>query len=95
MASNNDVVFAEFCHTGYGVTCSDSGLMDLSTAEECSGAVNYAKKFNRLAHYVFAVSWSSAPKGCFIADSGHFWFNKHSTGSRDDLRKSICKKGNT
>ena len=73
--------------------------MDLSTAEECSGAVNYAKKFNRLASYVFAVSWSNAPKGCFIADSGKFWFNKHSTGSHDDNSflpsKSICKKGNT
>ena len=92
--------FAEFVHTDYGVTCSNVGFMDLSTAEKCSGAVNYAKTFNSLANYRYAVSWSESPKGCFITDSGYIYFNTHPTGGENrweikDTDKRICRKGNT
>ena len=87
--------FAGFVHTGEGVTCSDSSfLMDLSTAEECSGAVNYAKSFNSMAEYRKKVSWSDQPKGCIIFD---YWmyFNTHSTGGRSGEGTSICRTSNT
>ena len=92
--------FAGFVHTNKGVTCSDSSLRDLSTAEECSGAVNYAKSFNSKAKYYTSGSWSNLPKGCYIydyIDSGNMYFNTHSTGGKSDSRTetSICRKGNT
>ena len=74
--------FAGIVHTGKGVTCSDSSFMDLSTAEECSNAVNYAKSFNSNANYRNLGSWSNYPKGCFIYDSGRMFFNTHLTGGR-------------
>ena len=87
--------FAGFTHTGNGVTCSDSGFMDLSTAEECSGAVNYAKTFNGNARYVTITDNPTNHKGCFIYDSGSMYFNVHSTGGTCDSCTSICRTGNT
>ena len=90
--------FAEFVHTSDGVTCSDSGLMDLSTEEECSGAVDYAKSFNSDARYMNAVSLIGQQKGCFIFYSGKIYFNTHPSGFYyvgKDTVTSICKKGNT
>ena len=92
---NNDVVFAEFVHTDKGATCSDSGFMDLSTAQECSGAVTYAKSFNSKAYFDVDGSWSRYPKGCFISESsGYMYFNTHSTGRRKSTTISICRNGN-
>ena len=87
--------FAEFVHTGNNVTCSDSGFRDLSTEEECSGAVNYAKTFNGKAYYAKLTTNSFNHKGCFIYDSGAMFFNMHSTGGRRSEDTSICRKGNT
>ena len=86
---------AVFVHTDKGVTCSDRGFTDLSTAVECSGAVSYAKSFNSDAHYQSEVNWSTSPKGCIINHSGSMYFNTHLTGDRNNLYSSICKKGNT
>ena len=89
--------FAEFVHTYKGVTCSESGYMDLSTARECSGAVRYAKYFNsnaRYRRYISEVHRDNYPKGCFIADEGSMYFNRHSTGERATSVASICMKGN-
>ena len=86
--------FAEFIHTDDGVTCSDSGFMDLRNAEECSDAVNYAKSFNGNAHYVSAGFSSIDHKGCFMYSSGEMYFNTHPTGGRRSQSYSICRKGN-
>ena len=87
--------FAEFVHTENGVTCSDRGFMDLSTAQECSVAVSYAKSFNSKANFMSTTNNSERHKGCFIFDSGAMWFNMHNTGSRSSYDTSICRKGNT
>ena len=89
--------FPELVYTDSGVTCSDSGFIDMSTAQECSGAVSYARSFNSKARYQSEQSWSSEPKGCFILDDGSMYFNTHSTGSTTFhiSRTSICFKGNT
>ena len=91
--------FAELVHTEEGVTCSDSGFMDLSTEEECAGAVNYAKSFNSKASFHYAATWSTLPKGCIIGYNGNILFNKHSTGGQSftthSVFGSICRKGNT
>ena len=87
--------FAEFVHTDNGVTCSDSGFIDLSTAQECSGAVSYAKNFNSEAHYQFEGSFSGIPKGCIMHESGQIFFNTHTTGGRKSSYSSICNNGNT
>ena len=93
--------FAELVHTGNGVTCSDSGFMDL-TKEECAGAVNYAKSNKSNFNYAYfnsVHSWSTVPKGCVISDYdnhiNHINFNTHSTGGKSAVYSSICKKGNT
>ena len=86
--------FAEFVHTGNGVTCSDSGFVDLSTAEECSSAVNYAKSFNSKANYKYAGSSTASHKGCVILDSGDIYF-VYITGGEKSTATSICRKGNT
>ena len=95
LAFNNDVVFADFVDTDKGVTCSESGFMDLSTAQQCSAALNYAMSFNSGASYQFEDSWSGNPKGCFIFDWGSMYFNTHSTGGRNYYVVSICENGNT
>ena len=82
-------------HTASGVTCSESGFIDLSTEEECSGAVDYARSFNRNAKYRDATASSSYLKGCFILDGGFMYFNTHSTGGICSSCTSICRKGNT
>ena len=86
--------FAEFVHTDNGFTCSDSGFRDLSTAQECSGAVSYAKSFNSDAQYLYDGSWESLSKGCYIWSNGGMYFNTHSTGERHSSTASICTKGN-
>ena len=89
--------FAEFVHTDNGVPCSDSGFMDLSTAQECSSTVSYATSFNVKANYQNSLSTVYYPKGCFILDMGNIYFNTHSTGGRQYASDyaSICRKGNT
>ena len=91
--------FADFVHTDNGLTCSDSGFVDLSTAQECSGSIRYATSFNSKANYKFEVSWSHYPKGCFIwldpYSVGSIYFNTHPTGERTQWSASICRKGNT
>ena len=86
--------FTEFVHTDNGVTCSESRFRDLLTAQECSGAVSYAKSFNGEANYVWEVSSGSRPRGCFISLWGKMYFNTHSTGGVDYSATSICRKGN-
>ena len=86
---------AEFFHTDNGVTCLDVGFNDLSTAQECSGAVSYAKNFNSEAHYVGEGSYSGIPKGCAMHDGGYIYFNIHPTGGRQSSYSSICNNGNT
>ena len=86
---------AVFVHTDNGVTCSDSGFMDLSTAQECSGTVSYAKSFNSEATYRGDVHKRSVPKGCYIADWGSIHFNTHNARGSSSLYTSICRKGNT
>ena len=87
--------FAEFVHTDNGVTCSERGFKDLSTAQECSDAVSYAKTFNSKALYRNEVSWNFYPKGCYIWPSGYIYFNTHSIGEKDSSAASICTIGNT
>ena len=87
--------FAEFVHTEKGVTCSDSGFIDLATAQECSSAVSYALSFNIKADYKSEGSWSRNPMGCYIYDYGSMHFNTHSTGIRKSSTITICRKGNT
>ena len=87
--------FAGLVHTAKGVTCSDSSLMDLSTAEECSGAVNYAKSFNSNASFTYVGSWSRNHQGCVILDSGYIFFITQSTGGENSTSTSICRKGST
>ena len=83
--------FADFVHTENGVTCSESGLMDLSTAQECSSAVSYAKSFNSKAYYYSEVALRARPKGCYIR-SGAMYFNSYSTGEGSSSETSICWK---
>ena len=87
--------FAEFVHTDNGVTCSDSGFRDLSTAQECFGVVSYAKTFNSNARYVGKQSTTRRPKGCYIWGSGKVYFNTHPTGGSYSSVTSICRTGNT
>ena len=86
---------AELVNTDKGVTCHDSGFIDLSTAQECSGAVSYARTFNSKAIYKSETSSNILPKGCFINnDGGEMFFNTH-TGGSWPFSSSICRKGNT
>ena len=85
---------SEFVHTDNGVTCSDSGFRDLSTAQECSDAVNYATSFNTKAVYRTTVSTTNRPKGCYILGSGYMYFNTHPDGGRSSSVNSICWRGN-
>ena len=87
--------FAEFVHTDNGVTCSERGFMDLSTAQECSDAVSYAKTFNSKARYRNEGSYWDYPKGCHIWTWGNMHFNTHFIGAKDSSAASICRKGNT
>ena len=88
--------FAEFVHTDNGVTCSERGFKDLSTAQECSDSVSYAMTFNSMAIYQSQGSWSSYfPKGCHIWNWGDMYFNTHSIGERNSFAANICTKGNT
>ena len=68
--------------------------MDLSTAEDCYGAVNYAKSFNNRANYKASDFFPESAKGCIITDLGDMFFNTASTGGRYSYEASICKKGN-
>ena len=88
--------FTELFRIDSGVTCYDSGFLDLSTAQECSDSVRYAKSFISKAHYEYDVTLSwGIPKGCSMHDDGSMYFNTHSTGGRSSSYTSICKKGNT
>ena len=86
--------FAEFVHTDSGVACSERGFTDLSTAEECSGSVDYAKSFKSNANYRYSFSDNRTLKGCFIDTYGRIYFNTHSTGGRCSSCTNICRKGN-
>ena len=84
---------AELVHTDKGVTCHDGGFIDLSTANECAGAVGYARTFNSKALYKYETSSIILPKGCFIDDeSGEMYFNTD-TGGKWYFSNSICRKG--
>ena len=88
--------FAEFVHTDSGFTCSDRGFRDISTAQQCSSAVSYAKSFNSKAYYADEVSVTNKPKGCYILRQyGDMYFNTDPTGERSTSISSICWKGNT
>ena len=67
--------------------------MDLSTAQECRGAVNYAKNFNSDAYFYKEVSWARHI-GCSIYDDGRVLFNNHPTGANFEHTRSICHIGN-
>ena len=81
-------------HADRGLTCSDIGLHDLTTAQECSDAVTYATLFNENARYVEEGSWHYNPKGCSIYSDGLMYFNSHPTGRKKSTTISICWKGN-
>ena len=68
--------------------------MDLSTAQECRGAVDYAKHFNGDARFYKDVSWPGRHIGCSIYDDGRVLFNKHPSGNNFEHTRSICKIGN-
>ena len=86
----------DFVHTDNGFTCSESGFGDLSTAQNCSDAVSYAKSFNSKAVLISIDKYyGDKPKGCYILGAGNMVFNTHSTGGRQPSATSICKKGNT
>ena len=74
MTCDNNL-FAALVHTEKGTTCSASGFQDLSTDQECTAAVNYAKSFNEYARYAASGSWSVHPKGCYIWTDGRMYFN--------------------
>ena len=86
---------AEFVHTENGFTCSESGFRDLSTRQQCSGAVSYARSFNSKARYVYGVHSRNRPSGCYILASGEMDYNTHSDGRGSSSTTSICMKGNT
>ena len=89
--------FVGFFHTDIGVTCSEGGFNDLSTAQECSATVSYAKNFNNRAHYYGEISLSEGAKGCVMSKHpvGTIYFNSHPTGGRNLTGFiSICKNGN-
>ena len=87
--------WADLVHTDNGFTCSDSGFRALSNAQECSGAVSYAKTFNSKARIDSTYMYvSDRPKGCYIWGSGTMYFNSHPTGGRSTSVASICWKGN-
>ena len=68
-------------------------VIDLSTGQECSDALIYAKLFNHKANYQYQGSWQPKHNECFICDSGEMNFNLHFTGSNQvDSSRSICKK---
>lgn len=85
-------VQAQFVHTDNGVACSERGLKDVSTAEECSDAVSYAKTFNSKALYRRSQPWRTQPKGCHIWTTGAMYFNAHSIGEKHSTALSICKR---
>ena len=87
-------MIAGLVHTDKGITCLDSGLMDLLTEQECSIAVHYAKSFNGNAQHIHSGSWTRKPKGCSIYDDGKMYFNTHSSGNNNANTRSICKTGN-
>jgi hypothetical protein len=86
-----------FVHTDRSEHCSDRGFMDLSTASECSAAVNYAMSHvHSNAYFGQVVNLSHYAKGCFMGESGDMHFNSHSTGeigTRRGYLIGICKKG--
>ena len=81
-------------HTDKGFMCLDMGLIDLTSAQECSDAVTYATSLHINATYVYGGLWSGYPKGCIINDHGHMYFNSHPTGAKDSSLRIICWKGN-
>ena len=85
--------FAELVHTDKGTTCSDKGLLDLFTDQECADALYYAKSFVGAALYLGSGSWSENHKGCYIYQNGDMYFNTHSFGNNNANMRSICKKG--
>ena len=68
--------------------------MDLSTAQECRGAVNYAKSFNGDAYFYKVVSWPARHIGCSVYDDGRVLFSTHPTGDNFEHTRSICHIGN-
>ena len=86
--------FVGIFNTDNGVTCSDVGFDDLSTPEECSAAVSYAKNLNSKAHFSLFYYRHGIPKGCAMDESGPISFSTD-PGKRESSYTSICKNGNT
>ena len=91
----------DLIYTNRGVTCSESGFLDLSSEQECVDAVKYAKYFNEYAKYKKSWYRLDYPIGCFIysdlktpGEYGHMGFNQ-AQGERNTNVISICKKGDS
>ena len=95
--------FTDLMHTNRGVTCSERGLHDLSSEQECADAVKFAKSFNVRAKYDKSVLDPGYPYGCYIhsdlkypGEYGDMHFN-HWGGlirGKNTNVISICKIGN-
>ena len=82
------MVFSVFTVTDSGLNCSDVGLVDLATSEECKAAVTDATSFNSNANYKREFSGKDFRKGCYIWDreDGDMWFNKQKQEVLNTLR---------
>ena len=81
--------------TDRGVACSEVGLSDLGSSEDCSDAVKYATSFNEKAFFSGVEAYSPLNhKGCYILDEGAMYFNSYVTGKNNRKARTICKNGN-
>ena len=90
-----------FTITDVGLKCSDVGLVDLFTGQECQAAVIDVIPFIPNANYRRQFSDPNFRKGCYIWEihtsaKDEMYFNSHPTGGDNFLERtrSICKKGN-
>ena len=77
--------------SGKNQLCSHDQKQAIDSIEDCKAAANsfHGKSFkdSRNKHMY--------PKGCyFLIDNGLIYFNTHSTGSKSDHAKPICKGKN-
>ena len=71
--------------TEEGSLCSDNGNIGVMEKEKCKEA---AEELNK--NWYGTGYFSTNPKGCYASGSGVF-FNRHSTGNRQDSRRQMCK----
>ena len=75
--------------SGKGELCSDNGHMGVDDMETCIAAAASLNKNFKNAENV--EKW---PKGCYVIDDlNDVYFNQHSTGSRQERARQICKPG--